>query len=136
MLRVIDEVADAGEDQRRPPGGLFAAWREPRALPRPLDKNSAELFLKILDLHRKRWLRHRAKLSRAAEMKGLCKRIEIAKLLQRNVGHKPILSQLQIIKIDLMDRSFLRIRTGLLAVCLSKRRTRRIGKAGTSRPGL
>ena len=58
----------------------------------PFEQRGAELFLQFLDLHRQRRLRDRAGIRCAAKMTMLGQRLEIAKLLERQICHNLILS--------------------------------------------
>src|SRR5271165_4039791 len=102
---VVGKVADAGQDRSDAARNLHALRRELRASSRPLDQDGPDLFLQLLNLHRQGWLGYGALLRRAPEMQRLGKRVKIAKLTQRDIRHKLILSYLQIIRIERVSLS-------------------------------
>ena len=103
VASIVGEIAHAGKNARHPARRFLSFGRQPRASARPLDQDDAYLSLQLLDLHRKRRLGYGALLRSPPEMQRLGERVEIAKLPHGDVRHKRILSQLQIMRTDLIE---------------------------------
>ena len=89
VLGVVDEIAHIVRAAAGPRVGDFLALRRQLdAAARALDERDPERRFEILDLHRKRRLRDRAGVRRPAKMLLARQSIEIAQLLERDVGHQ------------------------------------------------
>jgi catalase-peroxidase len=91
--RKIRQFIDGAQNVTHAPGKLFPECRQRDLSCTSLQKQTAERFLQLLDLHRKRRLRDRTRFRRAAEVTMSGQRIEIAKLPERHVYHQKILSE-------------------------------------------
>ena len=90
MLGVIDEIAHVVQQPLCPDRNLLALRRQLDAVARPLDERDAEGRFEILDLHRKRGLRYRARVRCPPKMLLARQGIEVSQLLERDVSHKKV----------------------------------------------
>ena len=91
--REVSEFIDRAQDVADALGELLAELRQPDLPRASLEQHAAQDFFHFLDLHRQSRLRDRAGFRRAAEMAVTGQRVEIAKLFERKIIIRIILSQ-------------------------------------------
>ncbi len=87
----VAEFIDGPQDVPDPEREFLAEARQPHLARATLEQAGAQGVFQLPDLHRQRGLGNRAGIGRASEMPVAGKRLEVSKLLEREVYHKAAL---------------------------------------------